>query len=125
MNRNEAIKKIVSNYLISTGMSQSDFARRGGLTRDYVNKLIKREPSTKYGISSIMFAKIAQAMEIQVQDLENMILTYDENNSIPQDFIKISKEKNDIINLLINSNFNEKQLLEIYSFIKNLNSKDN
>lgn len=125
MNRNEAIKKIVSNYLISTGMSQSDFARRGGLTRDYVNKLIKREPSTKYGISSIMFAKIAQAMEIQVQDLENMILTYDENNSVPQDFIKISKEKNDIINLLINSNFNEKQLLEIYSFIKNLNSKDN
>lgn len=125
MNRNEAIKKIVSNYLISTGMSQSDFARRGGLTRDYVNKLIKREPSTKYGISSIMFAKIAQAMAIQVQDLENMILTYNESNSISHDFIENSKIKNDIINLLRNSNFDEKQLLDIYSFINNLSSKTN
>lgn len=124
MNRNEAIKKIVSNYLISTGMSQSDFARRGGLARDYVNKLIKREPSTKYGISSIMFAKIADAMRMQVQDLEDLVHLYEENDSIPKDYTGNSKIKNDIINIIRNSNLNEKQLLEIYYFINQYSSKN-
>lgn len=124
MTRNEAIKKIVSDYISSNGLSQSDFARRGGLTRVYVNKLIKRDPSTKYGISSTMFAKIADAMRMQVQDLEDLVHLYEENDSIPKDYTEISKIKNDIINVIRNSNLNEKQLLEIYYFINQYSSKN-
>ena len=124
MTRNEAIKKIVSDYISSNGLSQSDFARRGGLTSVYVNKLIKRDPSTKYGISSTMFAKIADAMRMQVQDLEDLVHLYEENDSIPKDYTEISKIKNDIINIIRNSNLNEKQLLEIYYFINQYSSKN-
>lgn len=124
MTRNEAIKKIVSDYISSNGISQSDFARRGGLTRVYVNKLIKRDSSTKYGISSTMFAKIADAMRMQVQDLEDLVHLYEENDSIPKDYTEISKIKNDIINIIRNSNLNEKQLLEIYYFINQYSSKN-
>ena len=124
MTRNEAIKKIVSDYISSNGLSQSDFARRGGLTRVYVNKLIKRDQSTKYGISSTMFAKIADAMRMQVQDLEDLVHLYEENDSIPKDYTGNSKIKNDIINIIRNSNLNEKQLLEIYYFINQYSSKN-
>ena len=67
-----------------------------------------------------MFAKIADAMRMQVQDLEDLVHLYEKNDSIPKDYTEISKIKNDIINVIRNSNLNEKQLLEIYYFINNI-----
>ena len=71
-----------------------------------------------------MFAKIADAMRMQVQDLEDLVHLYEENDSIPKDYTEISKIKNDIINIIRNSNLNEKQLLEIYYFINQYSSKN-
>jgi len=120
MTRNEALGIIVSNYLNTTGKTQSDLAKSGNITRSYINKIVLRRLTSKNGVSSTMFSKLAQAMNLQVQELEDLVNICMEKGVIEFNDINNTKTINEIIDLLKNKNLSNEQLMKTYNFIKDL-----
>lgn len=120
MTRNEALGIIVSNYLNTTGKSQSDLAKSGNITRSYINKIVLRRLTSKNGISSTMFSKLAQAMNMQVQELEDLVNVCIQKGIVESNDMDNAKTMNEIIDLLKSKNLSKEKLIKTYNFIKNL-----
>lgn len=120
MTRNEALGIIVSNYLSTTGKTQSDLAKTGNITRSYINKIVLRKLTSKNGVSSTMFAKLSKAMDMQVQELEDLVNLCINNGGIKLNDFNNTKTINGVIDLLKSKRLSNEQLKQIYNYIYNI-----
>lgn len=116
MTREQAIIKSIEDYARNARITYSEFARRGDISRAYINKILNGERGQN--ISYIYLCKIAKGMNMGFEDYQKLLEKY-MNGDIVEN--KISENEiiiNEILDIL--QNLNEKDLLLVHSFVSKL-----
>lgn len=118
MNNEEALAIIIENYCVKHGISHSEFARKAGVSRAYINKITGNKCG-KFGVSSTIKELIAKGLNISTPQLEKQIEQCKNNE------LKIDNVTADIITSISNElkKFNADDLEIMYEIVNNSNSE--
>lgn len=120
MSKEEAIRLIILDYCSTHDISTSEFARKCGISKAYISKIVNKGLG-KYGISSTIQNLLATGIKITDNvEFEKLIKQYQNNNQVEYNAVK-----NSIITKISDNldKYNEKDLEIINSIIENSNSE--
>lgn len=134
MTKDQAIKKILLDYLRLKNMSLSEFSRKSNTSKAFLSKILNDRVG-KYGISITYMSLIAKGMNLDEVEFQGLIKEYqdkenDQNNLMSKKSINIAEIKNilegksedeiEIIHYIIsNSNIGDLQTLQ--KFLRSMN----
>ncbi len=134
MTKDQAIKKILLDYLRLKNMSLSEFSRKSNTSKAFLSKILNDRVG-KYGISITYMSLIAKGMNLDEVEFQGLIKEYqdkenDQNNLMTKKSINIAEIKNilegksedeiEIIHYIIsNSNIGDLQTLQ--KFLRSMN----
>lgn len=118
MSNEEALAIIIENYCISHNISHSEFGRKSGVSRAYINKITANKCG-KFGVSSTIKELIAKGLNISTSQLEKQI------EQCKNGDLKAEVSNNDIISNISNElkKFNSDDLEIIHDILSNSNSE--
>lgn len=118
MSNEEALAIIIENYCIRHGISHSEFARKAGVSRAYINRITGNKCG-KFGVSSTIKELIAKGLNISLAQLEKQIEQCKNNE------LNIDNLNADIIANISNDlkKFNADDLEIIYEIVSKSNSE--
>ena len=110
MSREEAIRQSILDYSSTLGITPTELARRGGISKSYMNKIVLGQWG-KLGISLTYLTKIAKCLNMDVIEYQQLLKEY-QNKNLKKDN---AFEKKDILNQL--EKYNETDLEKIYKIL--------
>lgn len=118
MSNEEALAIIIENYCINKNISHSEFGRKSGVSRAYINKITANKCG-KFGVSSTIKELIAKGLNITTSQLEKKIEQCKNNE------LKIDESIVDLISNITNElkKYNLNDLNIIYSIISKSNTE--
>lgn len=114
MSREEAIRQSILDYCDTLGITPTELARRGDISKSYINKIVNCQWG-KLGISYTYLSKIAKCLNMDIMEYQELLKKYQEEGKADT-----SLKKDEIIIKSILSQlekFNANDLEKIYNIL--------